>query len=540
MLRKPFNTFALGVLLASSALVGCTMAPNYERPNFAAAPEWQTPEGYDLPVGEAVATKLTWREFFADPHLQRVIETALENNKDLRQSALNIAEARAMYRISRADLLPTINANGTYTGTESSESSNFFGAGTWRTDLYEVNLGVAAYELDFFGRLRSQSNAAINDYLATKEAYAVVRNALIAETANAYLQYLADKKLLDLTQKTLEAQKNTYDIVAQSLEKGLGTNQDLSRAATAVETAQVNYHQYSRFVAQDENALFLLMGVANDKTILGDITLDDVQLHQELMAGLPSEVLLMRPDIRQAEFELKARNAEIGAARAAFFPSISLTGNYGFASNTLDGLFSESAFGAWMFMPQVRLPIFEGGRNRANLEVANLRKRKEILQYEDAIQTAFREVADELAARATLDEQLAAQNRLVEAAQKVYDLAKARYKSGVDSFLSVLDAQRELYTFQQSEITTQREQLANLVTLYKVLGGGTEPQVYKKLDADDVEEPLEEQKKYKKVKRKQAQKEAKLEAKRAKKQAALLRETLEVQALESRQEVVPE
>ena len=532
MLRKPLLTVALGAMLAS-----CTMAPNYERPDFAAAPEWNSPSGFELPVGEAMATKLTWQEFFADQHLKMVIETALENNKNLRESALNIAEARAMYRINRADLLPTVNANGSYTATESSERSNLFGSGTRSTDLYEVNLGVASYELDFFGRLRSQSNAAINDYLATKEAYAVVRNALIAETANAYLQYLADKKLLDLTKKTLDAQKNTYELLQKSLDSGIGTEQDLSRAATAVETAQVNYHQYSRFVAQDENALFLLMGVPNDRSMLGDVTLDDIELRDDLMANIPSEVLLLRPDVRQAEYELKARNAEIGAARAAFFPSITLTGNYGFASTTFDGLFSDEAFGAWSFMPQIRLPIFEGGRNRANLEIANLRKRKEILQYEAAIQTAFREVSDELAARATLDQQLAAQRRLVKAAERVYEVAQARFKGGVDSFLSVLDSQRELYSFQQNEIGTQREQLSNLVTLYKVLGGGTEPAVYKKLDEDDIEEPLEEQKKYKKVKRKQEKKEAKRikkqEAKLAKERAKQLEEeTKAVQEIE--------
>lgn len=470
MTRKP-----LSILLTATILSGCTMIPDFVRPEFStsAAQNWNDIPGYEAPVGKALATQMDWKEFFNSPEFHLVIGTALQNNKDLKTAALNIDEARALYRIERADLLPNVSANGDGTISENTDESSTTGQ-TYKTELYEANIGIAAYELDLFGKIRSKNEAAINAYFATTQAHEVVRNALIAETANAYLQLLADQKLLSLTQKTLDAQQRTYDILAESLEKGVSTEQDVARAATAVETARVNLHQYSRFVAQDKNALFLLMGTPQDNSILPKTTLDDVAIKNNLDPGLPSEVLLMRPDIKQAEYELLSRNADIGAARAAFFPSITLTGTYGFASQNLGDLFASGAGGAWAFLPQITLPIFQGGRNQANLDLAEIRKEKAVVNYEKAIQTAFREVSDELAARETLDEQLKSQRRLVGAAQKVYDISQARYKSGIDSFLSVLDSQRELYTFQQQEIQIERQRLSNLVNLYKVLGGGNE------------------------------------------------------------------
>ena len=432
---------------------------------------WNDVPGYEAEYGQTVATDIKWNDYFTTPELQRVIDIALANNTDLRIAALNIAEARAMYRIDRANLLPTVNANGDATIVESSNDTSATGLAI-RTDTYAANVEVAAYELDLFGRIRSQNEAAINDYLATEQAHAVVRNALIAEVANAYLQLMADRELLALTQQTLKAQEETYNLLSRTLELGATTEQDVSRAATAVETAKVNLHQYNRLVAQDENALYLLMGVAHgtqDLDLTG--TLDDVKIDDVLNPQIPSEALLARPDIKQAEFELLSANADIGAARAAFFPSISLTGTYGFASTDLSNLFTSGAAGAWSFIPQITMPIFEGGRNKANLDVAEIRKDKAIIGYEQAIQTAFREVADELAAHATLDQQLKAQKRLVSAGQTVYDKTQARYQSGIDSFLSVLDAQRELYAYQQNEILTQQLYMSNLVNLYKVLGG---------------------------------------------------------------------
>ncbi len=466
MAHKPFIT-----LFAAVTLSGCTMIPEYTQPEFSAAKNWESVPGYEVPAGGQLATQMAWTEFFLSPDVHLIIATALENNRHLKTAALNIAEARALYRIERADLYPRLNLNSNATISKSSDESSSTGRAN-KTELYEANLGVA-YELDLFGRIRSNNEAAINAYLATQEAHNVIRNALIAETANAYFQLLADQRLLLLTQKTLQAQQSTYDILSQSLEKGFSTAQDVARVVTAIETARVNLHQYNRLVAQDKNALFLLMGIPQDNEFLPKTTLDEIMIKDNLEPGLPSEILLMRPDIRQAEYELLSRNANIGAARAAFFPSISLTGTYGFASQDLGELFSSGARGAWAFIPQVTLPIFQGGSNRANLKLAEIRKEKAVVNYEQAIQTAFREVSDGLAARETLDEQLKAQNRLVDAAQKVHDISNARYNAGIDSFLSVLDSQRELYAFQQQKILVERERLFNLVNLYKVLGGGS-------------------------------------------------------------------
>lgn len=454
-----------------AVLSGCTMIPTLDSLPFTASKTWNDIPGYERIDGENVAIDMNWRDYFQSPELQKVIETALANNKDLKTAALNIAEARAMYRVERADLLPTVNANGVGTIRHTSDDTSTTGNGT-KSETYEANVGMASYELDLFGKIQSQNEAALNDYLATEQAHAVVRNALIAEVANAYLQLLADRKLLSLTEQTLKAQEKTYNLLSQTLKLGSGTEQDVARGATAVETAKVNMHQYNRLVAQDENALFLLMGVANDDEFLGqDITLGDMKLADHLNAGVPSEVLLARPDVKQAEFELLSANANIGAARAAFFPSISLTGSYGFASSELGDLFSGGAAGAWSFIPQITLPIFEAGRNVANLDIAEIRKEKAVVNYEKAIQVAFRDVADELAARATLDAQLKAQRRLVSAGEQVYNKTYSRYQSGIDSFLSVLDAQRELYAYQQNEITTEKAYLSNLVNMYKVLGG---------------------------------------------------------------------
>ncbi len=464
------------IVFVATFLFGCSLTPEYTQPEFSAADQWSDITGYESLSGDALAAQTHWMEFFDSSEFHLVISTALKNNRDLRITALNIQEARARYRIQRADLLPDLNANGLGTISKSSDESSLTGSSE-KSELYEANIGIASYELDLFGKIRSNSESAVNSYLATQEAHAVLRNALIAETANAYLQLLANQKLLSLTRKTLKAQQNTYNILSKSLEKGAATLQDVARASTAVRLAEVNLHQYSRLVTQDKNALFLLMGIPQSSMFLPEITLDDIKIKNNLDSGLPSKVLLARPDIRQAEFELRSRNADIGAARAAFFPSISLTGSYGFASRDLDDLFSSGAGGAWSFLPRVNLPIFNWGRNQANLDIAEIRKEKAINNYEKVIQIAFREVSDELAARETLDKQLEAQRLLVSGAQTVYDLSEARYNSGIDSFLSVLDAQRELYTYQQQEIQVERQRIANLVNLFKVLGGGSEPKI---------------------------------------------------------------
>lgn len=467
MIRK-----TLTLLAASTILSSCSMIPDISIPTFSAAKEWSVADNHNLEIGDNIAAEMNWKNFFSGAELHLIINTALENNKDLKIAALNIAEARALYRIERADYFPAVNAAGNMTRSNIPQEASTSGRDTI-SSAYEANLGVASYEIDLFGKIRSANEAALNEYFATQEAQNVTRNALIAETVNAYLQLLADQKLLALTAETLSSQQQTHALLQQSLQGGVSTEQDVARAATAVGTAQVNYHLYSRYVAQDKNALFVLLGIPYDPAFLPNATLDDINIKDNLNPGLPSETLLLRPDIRQAEYELLARNADIGAARAAFFPSISLTGTYGVASQNLGDLFASGAMGAWSFIPQITLPIFQGGRNKANLELSEIRKEQSVTVYEETIQRAFKEVSDELAARATLDKQLEAQKRLVSAANKVYDISTARYNSGIDSFLDVLDAQRQLYTYQQQEIATEQQRLTNLVNLYKVLGGGS-------------------------------------------------------------------
>ncbi len=477
-MKKP-----MAILLCTSLLSGCTMIPDYLRPDLPTSTSWHAEE--TLPElsteSQQAAADIVWQEFFISPGMQKVVEAALTNNRDLRVAALNVEAARALYRIERSDLFPNVNAGAAGARqkvTEAQSTSNpLFGSPQeYITSTYTANLASTAFELDLFGRLRSQNEAALESYFATGAARDAAQISLIAETANAYLQWLADRKILALVQETLDAQQKSYDLIAKSYEKGVASKLDLAQVRQAVETAKANLALYTRRVMQDQNALVLLMGVKTLDPSLQTERLDDVAVLEKLPVGLPSEVLLVRPDVRQAEHELLSSNANIGAARAAFFPTISLTGTFGYASSDLGDLFSSAASGAWSFAPQITLPIFQGGRNIANLDYTKLIKEASVARYEKTIQTAFKEVSDELAARSTLDDELGAQRNLVEATQTAYDLSFARYKEGIDNFLNVLDAQRSLFSAQQQEIEIQKQQLANLVNLYKVLGGGAKTQ----------------------------------------------------------------
>lgn len=467
------NKYLLMALAASTILAGCSMTPDYNRPNAPVSAQWPQGPAYEnlANAGDAKIAEIGWRDFFISQQLQQVIQTALDNNRDLRVAALNIESARATYRVQRADLVPSVSATGAGNRQGIPEKASATGRDAI-TSQYSANVGTTSFELDFFGRVRSMNESALEKYFATQEAHDSAQIALIAEVANAYLTYQADRKLLALTNDTLAAQQESYDVIKKSFDMGIGSALDVAQIETALETARANQAQYTRRVAQDKNALTLLMGASLDDSILDAEGLDTVEIMQDLPVSLSSSVLLERPDIRQAEHALKAANADIGAARAAFFPNISLTGSAGLASTSLADLFTSGAGLAWSFIPQITLPIFEGGRNRANLDGAKANEKIAVAQYEKAIQVAFREVADELAARGTYTNQLQSQNALVAATQKSYDLSQARYKAGIDSHLSVLDSQRSLYQSQQNQIVVQQQRLSNLITLYKVLGGG--------------------------------------------------------------------
>lgn len=473
--KRMHKQFATALML-TTLLGGCSFVPEYLRPNLPTAASWPTGDAYRPDTAEAAAaakpaTETGWREFFRSTTLQNLISASLENNRDLRVAALNVEAARAAYRVQRADLVPSISAGGAMSRQGIPENASSSGSDTVSSQ-YSANVATTAFELDVFGRIRSLNAVALQQYLATDEARKSVQIALVAEVANAYLTLLADAKLLRLTEETLTAQQESFELIQRSFDAGIGSQLDVSQARTSVETARTNLAQYKRLVAQDKNALVLLVGTADIDIGSASETLDDALILENLPVGVPSDVLLTRPDIAQAEHTLQAANANIGAARAAFFPRISLTGSLGLASESLSDLFKSGSALAWSFAPQVTLPIFEGGRNVANLDAAKAQEKIAVAQYEKAIQTAFREVADELAARGTYGDQLQAQSALVAATQNAYDLSNLRYKQGVDSYLNVLDAQRSLYTAQQGEIQVQQQRLSNLVTLYKALGGG--------------------------------------------------------------------
>lgn len=461
------SMLSLSLLLA---LGGCSLIPEYQRP---AAPVAATLPGTGVYAGtiRADAPALPeWRGFFRDPALQRLIEVALDNNRDLRIAALNVEAYQAQYRIQRSVLFPQLGAAGS--GTRQRLPGELSASGEpVTTGQYSATLGVSAWELDLFGRVRSLRDAALEQYLATEQAHRAAQVALIASVADAWLTLQADRAQLELSEETLRAYEQSHALTRRSFEVGVATALELMQSRTAVESARVSVAQYRRQVALDANALQLLLGsqaVELDKRVALD-----AELLAELPVGLSSELLLRRPDILQAEHALKAANASIGAARAAFFPSIGLTASAGSASGQLSGLF-DSGSGTWLFQPQINLPIFTAGRLRASLDYAELQKDVRVAQYEQAIQAAFREVADGLAARGSYRAQLVAQRDLVESSREYYRLAETRYRTGVDSQLTLLDAQRQLFAARQQLIAARLAQLSGEIGLFKALGGGVE------------------------------------------------------------------
>ncbi len=464
---------SLLIALSGIGLVlgGCSLAPEYLKPEAPVPARWPAGAAYGKTSPDASATAdLKWREFFADERLQKIIETALDNNRDLRLAALNVERARAMYGIQRAELYPAVNAQGG--GGKQRQSVDLIQPGGARTlEQYSVNLGIAAWEIDFFGRIRSLSDQALQEYLATDEARRGARIALVAEVARVYLTLAADREDFKLSQSTLEAQYASYGLVKKRYDVGLATELDLKRAQIPLDTARGDVARFTQLVAQDQNALNLLAGSTVPEEWL-PVDLDSAGSPREISASLSSEVLLHRPDIMAAEHRLKGAYASIGAARAALFPRISLTTSIGTASNQLSGLF-DSGTGTWAFIPQFVMPIFDA-RVWAALRVSETDQKIALTQYEKTVQTAFREVADALAVQGTIDEQVAAQQSLVAAAADTYGLSMKRYTKGIDSYLGVLDAQRSHFAAQQGFVALRLAKLANQVRLYAVLGGGAE------------------------------------------------------------------
>ncbi len=453
-------------------LAGCTLAPKYTRPEPPVPADWPKGPAYPDAGTSSVApaaSALGWRGFFTDPKLQTVIGMALSNNRDLRLAALNVERTRGLYGIQRAELFPILEAvgSGRKERVPASVSGNSGGAVT--VERYEVNLSVTSWEIDFFGRIRSLKDRALEEYLATEQGRRSAHILIVSDVATAYLVLAADRESLRLSESTLETQRAAYDLVRRRYELGLSSELDLRRAQTSVDAARADVSRFLRLAAQDENALDLLVGFPVPRELLPE-GLESVRPPEEISAGLPSEVLLARPDILAAEHRLKGANANIGAARAAFFPRISLTAAFGTASGDLSGLFGS---GAWNFSPEAVLPIFDA-RTWPALAVSRVDREIAVAQYERAIQIAFREVADTLAVRGTVERQISAQQSLVDASARTYRLSTVRFEKGIDDYFGVLDAQRSLYAAQHALIAVRLAGVASQVRLYAVLGGGGE------------------------------------------------------------------
>ena len=473
----------MSLLATAVLLAGCaSLSTDYERPALP-VPSTLGNSATDSAAAGSEVPLLGWRDFAQGPQLPALIALALDNNRDLRVAVLSIERARALYGVQRANLFPTIAATGQGNRSRTPQDLNASGSAQV-TSQFSAQLGLSSYELDFFGRVRNLNDVALQEYLRVTENQRSVQLTLVAEVSNAWLTLAADRQRLQLAQETLASREASYALTERIFALGGTSGLVLAQNQTTVDSARLDVANFTSMVARDRNALDALVGSSVPADLLptsaapgpsGLLAIAAAKpvasVFLAVPADLSSQVLLQRPDVAAAEFSLRGTYASIGAARAAFFPSISLTASVGTGSNALSGLF-ESGNGSWSFIPQIRLPIFDAGRNQSNLEVAEANQGIALAQYEKVVQTAFREVADAFADRATLAQRLAAQTSLLEATQRTFTLSDARFQAGVDNYLTVLDAQRSLYAAQQTLIGLQLAEQANRITLYKVLGGG--------------------------------------------------------------------
>jgi len=471
MSRRVFRIAALPTLTAL-VLAGCSLAPKYQRPDAPVPgqyPSYGESSAAQHPV--SASADLGWRQFFRDPQLLALIDVALVNNRDLRIAVQRIEEARAQYGIQQSERLPTFGAGGTGQITRNPEGLRMGGADAPSVSrVYQAGVGITAFELDFFGRVRNLTEAAFQQYLATQQARRTVHISLVAQVAEAYFTLRSTELQLDLARKTLASREGTFDIVQRRFDAGVAGALDLNQARGQLETIRADIAELTRLEAQAQNALLLLLGQQPPADLPKAAVFGKDQLLASIPVGLPSDLLTRRPDIIGAEHALMGANANIGAARAAFFPNISITGLLGFASPQLGGLFgSSNRF--WTYSPQLTIPLFSGGVS-GNLDLAEARKNIAVAQYEKTIQLAFREVADALAGEATFASQLDALRALEDSTAQTLEIAKLRYQEGIDSFLQVQSAEVGLYSAQRQFLQTGYGALLNRVALYKALGGG--------------------------------------------------------------------
>jgi outer membrane protein, multidrug efflux system len=452
------------LLLALPALLAsCNMEPALETINSPVSEHFPGNEG------GGVSADIAWQKFFTDPRLKRLVSIGLDNNRDLRMAMLNVEQARAQYGISRSQLFPTVDVAAT--GSRSRTPGTLTPSGSAADSrAYDVSVGVTAYEVDLFGRVRSLNHAALEQYFASDAARVGAQIALVSQIASAHFTELAAVEQMELSKRTLNAVSETYNLTKMRFDAGDVSELDLRSVDVQVQTAKANLAAFQQRRAEAINAISFLIGTGVPSDLPSGRGLEG-GLVADVRAGVSSQLLIRRPDIREAEHQLRSANANIGAARAAFFPRVTLTGSHGTASESLGDLF-QSGSTAWAFAPRISVPIFDGGFNKSNLEVAEVRKQIEVARYERTIQNAFREVADGLAARSGLNGQIEAFEGLVNAQQKRFELADARYKQGVDSYFEVLTAQQDLFDAQRALIQLRLARVVNAVGLYKALGGG--------------------------------------------------------------------
>ena len=473
----------IATLLALTALTGCSLEPHYARPAPAVPPHFPQGDAY-LRQSEAALPSVSYRDIFRDTRLQAIIDQALANNQDLRQALANIQSARALYRVQRADIFPAIDANAGVSmrhaadngqsaggnGTGTGGTGNGFSNNGGHSTSYNLQAGTTAWEIDLFGRLRSLSHSAFDQYLASEAAARATRLTLVADIANAWLKLGADRSLLAIAEDTEKSAQTSVDLTQARLNGGVAPRTDLRQAQTVLATAQADRARQQTLVAQDLNALQLLVGAPMAKASLPTSIEDADGNVSELPAGLDSSILLRRPDVVEAEYQLRAANARIGAARAAFFPRVALTAVAGLASGGLSSLFSGGAF-TWTVAPSATLPIFDWGAKAGNLAYARAQREGLLAAYQKSIQTAFREVSDALARRGTIDAEVRADQLNLTAAQDTFTLGTARYRQGIDPYLNTLVAQRDLYSARQTMVNIRLTRAQNLVSLYQTLGG---------------------------------------------------------------------
>ena len=457
---KTFSLSAIALLVLS----GCQLAPEQKDLVLPVS------DAYASGTAQSAAQQLNWQQFFNDEKLQTLISQSLEHNKDMQIAVLNVQRVRGLYQIEDSALYPSLDLNAS--GTRQRLPADLSGTGDAAiSSQYSATVGITSYELDIWGKVRNQSAQALQNLYSTELSQYSTQVSLISELANAWLNYATDLQLLELAKETLTSQQESLSLTQKSFDLGATSSITLEQLKSTVATAKVDIATYKRLLKRDKSALDLLVGKSVSADLLPNKDLTNLISMPEVPVGLPSDLLSQRPDIKAAEHLMLAANANIGIARAAFYPSISLTANAGSASSDLSGLF-DSGSGTWSFVPTISLPIFNMGRNQANLDVAKADQEIAVATYQQKIQNAFREVADALADREGYQEQLSALDMLISSRQITFDLSKMRYEKGADSYLQVLDAQRTWYGAQQQLIAGQQAYLASQINLYKALGGG--------------------------------------------------------------------